>query len=108
LIEYALNHPPSLVIDCANCANPHKFYTRAPYENFKKTYVIAVDAIYRFRDTLKSAGQIADKLGVKTIIITSYKYLYNFNDEEEVQDVIAHCKEIISELNKKYLVLVKK
>ena len=83
LILYALNNTPSLILDCANRANPHRFYTQVPYENFKKCYVIPVDAIYRFRDTLKQTEEIANGLGVKCIVITYFGKLFDYGDKQE-------------------------
>ena len=108
LVLHALNNPPSLILDCANCANPHRFYPYVPYENYKRTYVISIDAIYRFRDTLKDTKKIAENLNVKTIVITSFDYLYAFGDDEEVDLVIEHCKELIMKLSKNLDVFMRK
>jgi len=102
LVLHALKNPPSLILDCANVANPHRFYPYVPYENYRRTYVIAVDAIYRFRDTLKRADKIADSLGVRTIVITSFDKLFNYQDKEENANIIDHCQELIKKLGKEY------
>jgi len=102
LVLHALKNPPSLIIDAGNSANPHKFYPYVPYENYKQTYVVAVDAIYRFRDTLKNTGEMANALGAKLIVITSFDYLFNYQDEAENRNVMEHVQELIAGLGKSH------
>jgi len=106
IILYALDNVPSIILDCANAANPHRFFGKAPEENFRQAYVVPVDAIYRFRDTLKVAGNISRQHGAKVICITSFDYLFNYQDEEENKNVIEHCWELILQLDKEFTVVL--
>jgi len=105
LVLNALKNPPALILDAGNKANPHRYFAYVPYDHFRQVHVVAVDAIYRFRDTLKQADRIASELCVKQIIITSFDYLFNYQDETENADVMEHVKELIAKLSKKYEVI---
>lgn len=104
LIIIALKNPPSLIIDAGNAANPHRFYNHM--ENFRSTYVVAVDAIYRFRDTLLHADDMAKKIGAGVIVVTHFDKLFNFQDDMENRDVLEHCREIITRLSGRYDIYV--
>lgn len=52
LINYALKNTPSLIIDCANAADPHTYFPYHDEECFENTYVLPVDLLYKFRDSL--------------------------------------------------------
>lgn len=106
LMRYALAHVPSLVLDCANHANPHLFYPHVDPEAFRGTYIIAVDAIYRFRDAVKQAERSAKTVGAKTIVVTSFDKLFTYHDEEENREVISHVWELLQTLSQKYDVVV--
>jgi len=106
LVLYALKNPPSLIIDCANAANPHRFYPYVPYENFRQAFVVSVDAIYRYRDTLKNAEAIACSVGAVRIAITSHRYLFSYQDKAENRDVLKHCRDLIQVLSDKFEVSV--
>ena len=108
LMMHALKNTPSLVIDCANCANPHIFYPYVSPEAFENTYVVPVDAIFRFRDTLKRAGAMAERLGAKTIVITAFDRLFSYDDEQENRDITVHAWEIIRKLAEHFDVVVGK
>jgi hypothetical protein len=102
LIEYAVANAPSLILDCANKADLHRLYTSVDHEKLRQTYVIAVDAIYRFRDTVRDTGKYAERVGAKTVVITSYDHLYAFHDDKEEEEVIGHTWELIVRLSKEY------
>jgi hypothetical protein len=106
LMLYALSHQPSLVLDCANCADPHRFYPHVSPEQFKGTYIVSVDALYRFRDTVKRAASFADALGAKTIVVTTFDRLFTYHDEAENVDVLGHVWEMLATLGRKYTVVV--
>jgi len=106
LIMHAIENTPSLILDCANYANPHLFYPFVNPDNFREVYVIPVDAIYRFRDTLKQAGQTAEKLRARCIVITTFDRLFSYDDPEENRNIIEHAWNIIDALSEKHEVLV--
>jgi hypothetical protein len=106
LLLAAFEKAPSLVIDCANCANPHALFPAVPLERMHDVYVMNAEAIYRLRDTLRQVPYWARKLGVKTIVITQIGGLFSYDDKEENRDIIEHCKEIIQGLSEEYEVLM--
>jgi uncharacterized protein (UPF0305 family) len=104
IMFYAINNAPSLILDCAN---PHMFYPHVNPDKFRETFVVPVDAIYRFRDTLMKADSFAESLNAGIIAITSYHRLYSYGDDEEKHNVLMHAEELIRKLAVKYAVVVK-
>jgi len=102
LLHFALEHTPSLVVDCANVANPHAFSAYIPVERFMDVFIMEVDLIYTFRDTVKRLRGLVDELGVHHIVITSFNHLFHYDDEEENKNILEHTWEMLSELGEHY------
>jgi hypothetical protein len=103
---YAFQNLPSIVLDCANTANPHSFYPEVSVEDLSQVYVISVDALYRFRDSLKYIPKLAKQIKPGSIIITSFEHLFNYDDKLEVKNINSEGWEIISGFAKDYLTYV--
>jgi hypothetical protein len=106
LLKYAVENSPSLFIDCANCANPHKLFPQFQYEQLNDVYVMEVELLYTFRDVLKLLPKTADRLGTKTIIITTFGGLFNYDDTAENDDVLEHAWSIIRKIGKDYNIII--
>ena len=106
LLHHAIDHAPSLIIDCANCANPHEIFPYTTMERFAQVYVIVAEAIYRFRDTLLVAADRLEQLEANTLIITTFDRLFTYDDDLELHNITEHAWEIIQHLAETYDVLV--
>jgi hypothetical protein len=106
LLLYAVKNRPSLVIDCANAANPHVLFPEVQLEELDSVYVIPVELIYTFRDVLKKVRGIAERLGVKCIVITPFNGLFHYDDERENRGVMEHAWELMRGLAERYEVVV--
>ncbi|PIN79060.1 hypothetical protein COV16_05115 [Candidatus Woesearchaeota archaeon CG10_big_fil_rev_8_21_14_0_10_34_8] len=102
VIEQAINNTPCLIIDCANRANPHNFFQYQDY--FHEVYIIEVELMYKFRDVLKQSFTLINTLQLKSIAITSWKYLFNYQNEKENKEILLHAEELITELSKHVLI----
>ena len=106
VLLHALEHPPSLLIDCHNVANPHSLFPFVQYEKFAGVFVVPAESLYRFRAALRILPKIAYGVGAKCIIITTFTGLFDFDNEEESNAVIEHCWELIREAAATYEVVV--
>ncbi|MFH2021522.1 MAG: hypothetical protein ABIJ34_08985 [archaeon] len=106
LFLLAFEKAPSLVIDCANYADPHKFFGSVPEEKLEHVFIMNAEAIYRFRDSLKKAAYWAERLRIKNVFVTTIGTLFSYDDKEEDKDVTKNCWDIIKELSKRYNVYV--
>ncbi|MBS1266835.1 MAG: hypothetical protein MAG795_00804 [Candidatus Woesearchaeota archaeon] len=104
LLAHASEHLPSLILDCANYANPHLLLSFE--EDFDKIYVINIDLIYKLRDTLKNLKSISKSIGATNIIITTFTRLFDYDNEEENKEIFKHSWELISNLSKTHNILV--
>jgi hypothetical protein len=89
LLLYAAEHAPSLIIDCANCANPHAL----PF--FDGVFVVQSEMLYKFRDTLKHFSAIVRSLVINCVVITTFDRLFNYGNDEENIAVFEHIWELI-------------
>jgi hypothetical protein len=68
--------PLTLIIDCANAANPHKI--KIPQEELWNYEVICVELLYALRDITQRLPQ-----KYTTILITPMEVLFNYQNERE-------------------------
>ncbi|MFH1401216.1 MAG: hypothetical protein ABIH41_06900 [Nanoarchaeota archaeon] len=106
LITYAIRHTPSLVLDCANHANPHCLPIETPLEALQQTYVVNIDLIYMLRDILLHAPYIARRRGAQCVIITTFRTLFHYSDKDENKDIYEHAWELMAALGEEYDVIV--
>ncbi len=106
LLLYAANHSPSLIIDCANSANPHSIYPSISLEKMAQVYVIELELLYKLRDVLLQTPLIIKKKGIKCIIVTTSDHLFHYQDEIENQNIIEHSWELMKDIGKSNLILV--
>lgn len=106
IIDAAIQNQPSLIIDCANKANPHSFFPHTLPEELHHVYVLEVDLLYVFRDVLKQTRHISNKLGASFIAVTRFEGLFHYGDEQENNAIIAHAWELLQELAQDHTVLI--
>jgi len=102
LLKYAASHTPSLVVDCANVANPHPFHLTE--EILSNIFIVQAEVIYKFRDTLKAIPSM--RLDVSSIIITTFHRLFHYGDETENNEIFIHAWELMKRLSLTQNVLV--
>ncbi|MBN1385809.1 hypothetical protein JW968_02400 [Candidatus Woesearchaeota archaeon] len=96
----------SLILDCANCANPHSLFPEIPYEKFHDVFVLEVEIIYKFRDTLKEMDRIMQSIRAERLIVTPFDRLFYYDDEKERENVLEHAWELMKGISKRYDVYV--
>jgi len=106
LLLYALGNAPSLVIDCANCADPHSLFPYVQEEDFEEVYVIEIELLYLLRDVLKRTRKIAEERHLKCIVIPTFDYLFAYDNKEENKEIFSQCWEMVKELSKSYDILI--
>ena len=94
----AFDKTPSLIIDCGNCADPHRLFPYIREEQLHSVYVVNAEAIYRFRDALIESQKWIHKLRLKQLIVTPIYTLFSYDDETENYNVIEHCWELMKKM----------
>lgn len=106
LLIYAVNNAPSLLIDCANCANPYSIFDFVEFESLDRVFVMQAEITYTFRDILRRALKIAGQIGARCIVITTFGSLYHYDDEDENRDIREEAWELMKEISLRYEVMV--
>jgi hypothetical protein len=106
LLLYAFHHRPSLIIDCANCANPHALFHDIEQEWLSDVFIIEVEIIYKFRDVLLYTHDFAKANHLKSIVITPFDHLFHYDNSRENKIVLNQCFNIINHLSKSYEVVI--
>lgn len=106
LLLYAFERTPALILDCANCANPHALFPKAPFEKFDSVFVVEIEVIYSFRDALKRVPLIAEQLEIRCIVITTFNRLFDYGDEREKHEIFEHSWELMKSISASYEVVV--
>ncbi|MFH1850586.1 MAG: hypothetical protein ABH879_10505 [archaeon] len=99
LLLHAFDNTPALILDCANCANPHSLFPEVEFEKFDSVYVIEIELLYKLRDTLKRVPAMAKSLGLKSIVITSGHHLFDYSNDEENNNIYEHSWELMKEIS---------
>lgn len=105
LIVHAAEHLPALVVDCANCADPHRFYPAIGLAQLQQIYVFELELLHKFRDVLRRLPLYAKRLQVQSIIITTSDHLINYRDEEENKNLYLHAWQLMNKLGQNYNVI---
>jgi hypothetical protein len=106
LLLYAVEHAPSLLLDCANCADPQQLFPFVEPERFERVYVVEIEMLYLFRDVLKRARTLAREIGASCVVITPFSMLFSYDNEKENSDIFDQCWELVKELAKTHEVVV--
>lgn len=95
---YAISRAPSLVIDCANCADPHALFPALSQERLNEVHLFEVDQPSCLRDVLLRVREFAREKGIDTVAVTSVSSLFHYHDETENRDILEHCWDLIEGL----------
>ncbi len=95
LMLFAAENTPSLILDCANCANPHALYPAIPEEKLDNVFVLEVELLYKLRDTLRRLPIMKKRFSLNLIVVTTIGTLINYGDEEENKEVMLYCWELL-------------
>ena len=106
LMCYAITHTPSIIVDCSNIANIHKWFPLFPHADFDQVFVYEFELLYKFRDCLVMVQEVAAARGVTCIIITSMHHLFNYQNEAENYEIYNHAWELMLQLSAVYDVRV--
>ncbi|HZX45571.1 MAG TPA: hypothetical protein VFF28_07870 [Candidatus Nanoarchaeia archaeon] len=102
LLSHAVRNQPSLIVDCANIANPHVLFPFAQPEDMHDIYVVQAELMYKFRDILKHLDRLAKQVNPRCIVITLFDRLFHYNDEQENKDIIEHAWELMKKHSERY------
>jgi hypothetical protein len=102
LLPYAINNAPSLIVDCANCANPHVLFPFTQPEDMEHVFVVQAELIYKLRDTIKEIPELVKDINPKCIIVTAFDRLFHYDDSEENENVYEHAWELMKKYSKDY------
>ncbi len=105
LLKFAARHPPSLVVDCANAADPHKLYPGVTLEQLSKVYVVELELLYKFRDVLLRVPSIMRKIGGDYVVVTTSNHLFHYQNEKENHDILEHAWQILRFLSRRYKII---
>lgn len=106
LMRYALTHTPCIIVDCANIANIHKWFPLFPQTDYASVYVHELELLYKLRDALITVEQDAQRLNAQTIVVTSMRHLFSYQNAAENAEVYAHAWELLATLGKEFDVRV--
>lgn len=82
LLKTAITNQPSLLIDCSRAANPYSVTGYAP-EDMADVYIIEVEMLYKFRDTIRETPRFMHKTGATTLLVTDTSTLFDYDNHEE-------------------------
>ncbi|MBS3163843.1 hypothetical protein J4439_00250 [Candidatus Woesearchaeota archaeon] len=105
LLRLAFERLPSLVLDCAACADPMAL-PFASQEELEAVFVVEIDLLYSLRDALLQADALASALDARVVIVTTFHHLFHYQDEAENAAVVGHIWELFSALGERRDVLV--
>ncbi|MBD3309966.1 hypothetical protein GF351_01970 [Candidatus Woesearchaeota archaeon] len=106
LIMHAARYTPSLIIDCANSADPHAFFPDVNIEQMMNMYIIEVEMLYKFRDIFLKVPDMIRKMGIRITVITASDHLFNYQDEIENRNISQHSWELMRKIGEKHPVIV--
>ena len=106
VIYHAANNLPALIIDCANVANPHKYFPKITEEQFAQMYVFELEMLYKLRDVLLQVPKVARDRKVNSIVVTTAHHLMNYQDEIENKDIYGHIWELLIKIGRKTKTIV--
>ncbi len=104
VLRYACRHPPALVIDCGNAADPHALFPAASAEQLERVRSVPIDLLYQLRDAARILPELVGD--ARLVVVTSPYHLFNYHDEEENTAVEQHAWELLAKHGKRLHILV--
>jgi hypothetical protein len=106
LVAYALSRAPSLVVDCGNVCDVHRWFAKFPDADYSSVYVYEFELLHKFRDSLRTLQAVASSRGARTIVVTSMGHLFHYQNEAENNELYCHAWEFLRELGRDFDVRV--
>ncbi len=100
LFYHAAEHLPTLIVDCANFADPYKFYPAIDVWALQNMYVFELELLHKFRDVLRHLPVYARQLNVQSIIVTTADHLINYHDEDENAGIYRHAWQLMKKISR--------
>jgi hypothetical protein len=98
LVLYAGSNLPSLVVDCANCANPHAFYPKLTLQAMQQIFIFELEQLYKFRDVLRQVPFHLNKINSKLVVVTTSDHLINYQNEDENMDIYIYAWKLMKKI----------
>ena len=89
------------VIDCANTADPHKFFPFVE-DDVEQCFVLSIDLLYSLPDVIRSSFSAS----WKAVAITFPGRLFNYQDAAENHEVFLQSWELLQKLSSRMTVFV--
>src|SRR6185503_21363729 len=106
LMQQALGALPAILIDCANAADPHRFYPLLDVQAMQQIYVFELELLHKFRDCLKHLPRYAKQLRAQLIVVTTSDHLFNYHNEQENRDIYIHAWQLMRQIGASYDIVV--
>lgn len=101
LLDFALEHTPSVVIACANTQLlPFSF------DNLRDIIVIETDILYTFKEAIEEAKTIAHTLGAKDIFVNAFDTACEKEEVKSNKKLVQEAWEEMQALGKHFNVFV--
>lgn len=97
VLTLACDSTPSVVIDCANAADPHELVHNTNPDTFDSVLVYHAEMLYLFRDILANFKEEA-----KTIAITTPDRVFAYDNQKENIAIMNHIIELLQSLQERY------
>lgn len=102
LVRRAAEHLPAILVDCAGCADPHRYYPDIDLTAMQNIYVFELDLLHKFRDVLRQLPVYVKRLNARIIIVTTSDHLFNYHNEYENLDVYAHAWQLMKQIGARH------
>jgi hypothetical protein len=106
VLRSAASHTTALIIDGANAADPHTMLQYTKPENLDEIFVLETELIYKLRDAIVEISSLAKEADTNYVFFTTFDALFNYQDEEENQDVYRQVWLLLRQAAIKYHILV--
>lgn len=91
LLRLALENRPSLLVDCSRAANPYSIKIPRSHR-MREVYVVEVEMLYKYRDTIKALPLFLQQTRAKTVIVTATDTLFDYSSSEETRMIKRNAK----------------
>jgi len=95
VVKYAVEQSPSLIVDCANAADPIRLRLTNRVQ-LAQSRIIPAESLYRFRETLRVLPSLINQ--GELVAITAFHHLFGYDDEEENNNITLFSWQQLSAL----------
>lgn len=97
---------PTLIIDGANYADPHRILSFGDAEVCDEIFVLETELIYKLRDAVSDLAQHALTAKTKRVCFTTFDALFNYQDAVENNAVFSQVWLLLRRAAIKYDIIV--